>query len=255
MCLIFLALHRHPVYKLVLAGNRDEFYARPTAPADFWPDNNQILGGRDLAAGGTWLAATVSGKLAMLTNYRDPRNMDPKAPSRGRLVTDFLESPVDAAQYLDAVNAGGTRYNGFNLIAGTADEMYYFSNYHPAVQRLTPGFYGISNKFLDTPWPKVVKAKEKLEHLLETPDVAAADLLDALYDDATAPVERLPDTGVPPDLERALSAMFIKAGNYGTRCSTVVLVDRQDRWHFTERTYNTSDFSYTDRSYHFVGSL
>jgi uncharacterized protein with NRDE domain len=251
MCLIFISFNQHPSYKLIVAGNRDEFYNRPTQPAAYWPDSAKVLAGRDLQAGGTWLGVTTAGRIAMLTNYRDPRNIDPMAPTRGRLVADYLEGTTHAATYLHGLNGNGMRYNGFNLLAGTADALYYYSNYQTAVQSLDPGFYGISNKLLDTPWPKVVKGKQKIGPAFSRVRIDPEEIFALLYDDVTAPADQLPDTGLPPDRERALSSMFIKTENYGSRCSTVIAVDREDNWLFSERTFDLSDFSHTDRTYRF----
>lgn len=251
MCLIFISLDQHPRYKLLVAGNRDEFYDRPTQPAAYWPDFPGILGGRDLEAGGTWLGVTTGGKISMLTNYRDPQNIDPSAPTRGRLVADYLEGSQTAAAYLEAVNASGIRYNGFNLLSGDADELYYYSNYHRFVQKVQPGFYGLSNKFIDTPWPKVVNGKQKIGPAFSRTTIDPEEIFRLLYDDSTAPPDQLPDTGLARDMELALSAMFIKTGNYGSRCSTIVAVDRDDNWSFWERSYHPGDFTYSDRSYRF----
>lgn len=251
MCLIFISLNEHPDYKLLVAGNRDEYYARPTQPADYWPEKPRILAGRDLAAGGTWLGVTTTGRISMLTNYRDPSHVDPKAPSRGALVTDYLESALDAESYLQSINGSGIRYNGFNLLAGTADDLCYYSNYQRQVQRLLPGLYGISNRLLDTPWPKVVKGKRKIAPAFARQTVVPEEVFDLLYDDLTAPVEQLPDTGLSVAREQALSSMFIKTGDYGSRCSTLVAVDRDDNWLFAERTYSPADFSCQDRLYRF----
>ena len=251
MCLIFISLNQHPSYKLIVAGNRDEFYNRPTQPAAYWPDCDKVLAGRDLEGGGTWLGVTTSGRISMLTNYRDPGNIDPAAPTRGRLVADYLEGTTPADNYLHGLNGNGIRYNGFNLLAGTADELFYYSNYQGAVQRLDTGFYGISNKFLETPWPKVVKGKQKIGPAFSRASIDPEEIFALLYDDVTAPADQLPDTGLPPEREMALSSMFIKTGNYGSRCSTVIAVDRDDNWLFSERTYDTSDFSHTVRTYRF----
>ncbi|MGC3946259.1 MAG: NRDE family protein [Chryseolinea sp.] len=250
MCLIFISLNQHPSYKLLIAGNRDEFYNRPTQPAGYWPEQG-VLAGRDLEAGGTWLGVTTSGRISMLTNFRDPKNIDPAAPTRGRLVADYLLGSAQADQYLQSINDSGIRYNGFNLLAGTADEMFYYSNYQGIVQRLEPGFYGISNRFLETPWPKVVRGKQLIGPAFQKPTIDPEEIFALLYDDATAPTEQLPDTGLTQERERALSSMFIKTGNYGSRCSTVIAVDRNDNWLFSERTYNPANFSYEDRAYRF----
>src|SRR5690606_7569505 len=155
MCLIFFSLNQHPEYKLIIAANRDEFYSRRTAPAQFWQDHQDVLAGRDLEAMGTWLGITKQGKFSMLTNYRDLTNVNLNAPSRGKLVSDYLIEPVSASAYINKIAQHGALYNGFNLVVGSPDELYYYSNHAAGVNRLTEGFYGISNNLLDTPWPKV----------------------------------------------------------------------------------------------------
>jgi uncharacterized protein with NRDE domain len=249
MCLIFISLHYHPNYKLIVAGNRDEFYNRPTVAADFWGDEPSILAGRDLEAGGTWLGVTRNGKVSMLTNYRDPKNIDPKAPSRGKLVSDFLKEPVTPEIYLQQLEATGKAYNGFNLLVGNAGGLWYYSNYKSGIQKLSPGFYGISNKLLETPWPKVVRGKQKLEPVLARPIVDIDEVYDALYDDVKAPGEQLPDTGLTPERELALSSMFIKTENYGSRCSTIILVDKNDQMTFSERVYDTTTFEHNTKTF------
>src|SRR5688572_11425620 len=139
MCLIFISLNNHPTYKLIVAANRDEFYNRKTAPADFWEDYPSILGGRDLEAGGTWLGIARSGKISMVTNYRDPKNINPNAPSRGQLVSDYLLNDDTPARYLERLLPKAKQYNGFNLITGTQNELWYFSNYGNGIQHLNAG--------------------------------------------------------------------------------------------------------------------
>jgi uncharacterized protein with NRDE domain len=250
MCLIFIALKQHPQYKFVLAANRDEFYKRETAPADFWTDHNHIVGGRDLEAGGTWLGMNLDGKVSMVTNYRDPKNIDPNAPSRGHLVSDYLHQDVSAEQYLKNLEPRAKQYNGFNLLLGDVDDLFYLSNYKQGIDHLTQGVYGLSNHLLDTPWPKVVRGKEKFSAMLNS-ELDTERLFNFLYDDHRAPDNVLPDTGVGLERERALSAMFIKSPGYGTRCSTVILVDNDDQVLFSERVYNTDNFRYTANAFNF----
>jgi len=252
MCLIFLSVHHHPIYKLIVAGNRDEFYNRKTAVASFWQDHSDILGGRDLEAGGTWLGMNRSGKISMLTNYRDPQNINPQAPSRGNLVLDYLREPVEAELYLTQIAQNGKTYNGFNLITGTADELWYYSNYAKGVEKIKPGFYGISNHLLETPWPKVKRGKAKLKPVLSQPTIDPEQLFEILYDEQQASDEHLPHTGLSIERERALSSMFIKTENYGSRCSTVILIDRNNRVYFSERVYDTKTFQFTTQSYQFT---
>jgi uncharacterized protein with NRDE domain len=251
MCLIFIALQHHPKYKLILAGNRDEFYNRKTAAAQFWNDHPAVLGGRDLEAGGTWLGVSKAGKIAMVTNYRDPQNIDPYAPSRGHLVSDFLIDSSEASQYLTAISTNGKRYNGFNLILGSMDELWYYSNYGQGVEKLAAGFHGLSNHLLDTSWPKVLRGKEKLKPILAKREINPEELFEVLYDDQRAADDLLPTTGLPQDRERALSSMFIKTEGYGSRCSTVILVDRNNEVTFSERVYNVPTFEYTAQNFRF----
>jgi uncharacterized protein with NRDE domain len=251
MCLIFLSLNNHPTYKLIVAANRDEFYYRQTAPATYWEDHPDILGGRDLEAMGTWMAMTKTGKIAMVTNYRDPKNINPKAPTRGKLVSDYLIQPVSPERYLKDLEPRGKEYNGFNLVVGDADRLFYFSNYGQGILKIEDGFHGLSNHLLDTPWPKVTRVKEKFESLVAAPKLHAEALLDALYDEQRAPSGDLPDTGVGQEWEQALSSMFIKTGKYGTRCSTVVLINKQNEVTYSERVYNTDDFSHQENTFQF----
>lgn len=251
MCLLFLSIDNHPNYKLILAGNRDEFYNRKTASARFWQDHENILGGRDLEAGGTWLAMTRQGRVAMVTNYRDPQNINPHAPSRGHLVSDFLLNGEYPGEYLKRVSGNGKVYNGFNLIVGNQNELWYYSNYGKGVEKLAPGFYGLSNHLLETSWPKVVRGKEKIRPLINAPVIDPEKVLDVLYDNQVAADELLPRTGLPLELERAVSSMFIKSEGYGSRCSTVVLIDKNNQVLFTERVYDTSSFHYTTASFSF----
>jgi uncharacterized protein with NRDE domain len=250
MCLIFLSLKNHPTYKLVVAANRDEFYQRKTAAADWWDDHPEILGGRDLEAGGTWLGMSSRGKISMITNYRDPKNIDPKAPSRGQLVSDYLLNATGPGEYLESLVPNAKRYNGFNLITGTTDELWYFSNYRDGVDSFSPGLYGLSNHLLNTPWPKVENGKKRFRDIIQSP-FKAKDLFEMLTDDKVARDEMLPDTGVGLERERALSSMFIKSPGYGTRCSTVILVDYSNKVFFAERVYDVNTFDFSEKSFTF----
>lgn len=250
MCLIFLSIKNHPVYKLMVAANRDEFYNRRTAAAAFWDDQPDLLGGRDLEAGGTWLGVSRAGKVSMITNYRDPKNIDPKAPSRGHLVSEYLSSSTRPEEYLKQLEPIAKQYNGFNLITGNTDELWYFSNYRRGIEKLSEGLHGLSNHLMDTPWPKVVKGKKQM---LEVTSAAftANDLFEVLYNDELAADSDLPDTGVGLERERALSSMFIKSPGYGTRCSSVILVNQDDEIFFAERVYDLATFRYDERSFMF----
>lgn len=223
MCLILLAWRVHPNYPLVVAANRDEFYARPSAPAGFWRDHAQVLAGRDLAAGGTWLGITRSGRFAALTNYRDPAQNDPARPSRGRLVADFLTGHEAPEDYLAATRDYGATCNGYNLLVGDRESLWWASNVSGEARPLAPGVYGLSNHLLDSAWPKVGAGKTALDAALRhLPDESGLRAL--LHDDTIHPDNALPATGVPLEWERALSAAFIRTPGYGTRASTVLKV-------------------------------
>lgn len=235
MCLILFAYEEHPRYRLVLAANRDEFYERPTAPAAFWEDDSGVLAGRDLRNGGTWLGVTRTGRFAAVTNYRGAEESRPDAPSRGALVASFLRGREAADAYLVRLAMNAERYNGFNLLVGDVDNLCYFSNRENEVRRLEPGVYGLSNHLLNTPWPKVEAGRAALRHTIARPFEPDA-LLDLLADTTTAPDEALPDTGVGLEWERVLSPRFIETPAYGTRSSSVLLVDREGEVTFVERT-------------------
>lgn len=249
MCLIFLSVNDHPNYKLIVAANRDEFYGRKTAAVSEWKDHPGVIGGRDLEAQGTWMAMTKDGKIGMVTNYRDLKNINPNAPTRGLLITDFLFNGYEAESYLKEVHLKASQYNGFNLVIGSIDELYYYSNYQSKIVKLNNGFYGLSNHLLDTPWPKVRRGKEKMASVLleSNPDPSA--IFEVLTDEKIAPDDQLPNTGLDIERERAVSAMFIKSPNYGSRCSTVVLVDRDNNVSYTERVYDLETFDHSERTF------
>ena len=251
MCLIFFSLRNHPTYKLVVAANRDEFYSRRTAAAEFWPDQPHVLAGRDLEAGGTWMGISKAGRISLITNYRDPKNIDPLAPSRGQLVSDFLEGKETPKEYLERISQNGKRYNGYNLIVGNIDDLWYYSNYLDGVGEISQGLHGLSNHLLETPWPKVVRGKKKMEDILRLPIIHPDQLFDLLFDDAIASDENLPDTGIGLERERALSSMFIKTPGYGTRCSTVVMIDKKNNAFFSERVFDLTTFQYQERKFEF----
>ena len=251
MCLIFFAVRQHPEYKLILAGNRDEFYNRGTAAAHFWDDHPNVLAGRDLEAMGTWLGITREVRLSMLTNYRDPANIRPSAPSRGNLVSDFLIGTENAQVYMQRISQQGSEYNGFNLITGNADDLWYFSNYGNGVRKLSDGIFGLSNHLLDTPWPKVQRGKEKFAQLIGANDLAPETLFDFLYNDERASDELLPNTGISLERERALSSMFINTPDYGSRCSTIILISNEGGVFFAERVYDLQSFDYTTQTFRF----
>lgn len=236
MCLILIGWRVHPDYPLVVAANRDEFFARPTAPAGFWNEAPQVLAGRDLKAGGTWMGVTRQGRFAALTNFRDPAQMRADAPSRGALVADFLTGNESPLAYLERIAPHAGRCNGYNLLLGDGDSLWWSSNMGGEPRALPPGVYGVSNHLLDTPWPKVGAGKTALAQALDSlPDDEPFFAL--LRDDGIHPDEHLPATGIPLDWERLLSSAFVKSPNYGTRSSTVLCVGRDGLVGFDEKTW------------------
>lgn len=230
MCLIAVAYGVHPHYPLIVAANRDEFLDREADAAHFWPDEPRILAGRDRRALGTWMGITTQGRFAALTNYRDLRRAPVNGPSRGLLVRDALRSePAPDAEPRD----------GYNLLHGPVHALRYRSNVSGADEPLGQGFHGLSNAFLDTPWPKVQRAVAGLERIAGQPDPDVEALFALLADDVPARDEELPDTGLDLERERALSSIRIDLPGYGTRCSTVLLVDRDGLVRFEERTLRT----------------
>ena len=258
MCLILFALEVDPKYRLLLAANRDEFYERPAQPLAAWQGQPQIMAGRDLQGGGTWLGVTRSGRMAAVTNYRNPGMDLPQAPSRGFLVRDFLAGEEPPERYLSRLASKADRYNGFNLIVGDLSGLWYFSNRRSGIRRVEPGIYGLSNHLLDSDWPKVRKGKAGLHRVLKDGKAEEIDtLLDLLFDRSPAPDDLLPDTGVGLEWERVLSPIFITSRTYGTRCSSVIRVSRRGEVTFVERSFQHIDGkirSGKDRRFDFTAS-
>ncbi len=228
MCLVLLAYDCHPRYRLVIAANRDEFHDRPAAPLAWWQDVPGVLGGRDLAAGGTWLGMGRHGRLGVITNFRDPATYRPKAPSRGALIPRFIMGSAPADEFASRVAAEGADLSGFSLLLYDGRSLAYATN-QPAAQArpLEPGVYGLSNHALDTPWPKLALTRERFEAGIEGERLRPGSLGKLLRDRQPAPDAALPDTGIGVERERLLSAPFIVNDAYGTRCTTIVLIDRE----------------------------
>ncbi len=252
MCLIVFSFRSHPGYPLIFAGNRDEFHRRPSAPAHFWDEDPDLLAGRDLRAGGTWLGVSRSGRFATVTNFREPGEHRSDARSRGELVTGFLRSDVDGLSFLMDVHERAQAYNGFNLILGEERHLYYLSNRNGAPRTLDPGIYGLSNGWLETPWPKVRRAKALLKEQIDAGDVAPEALLGLLRDESRPPDDELPRTGLDVALERKASSIFIADPTYGTRASTVVLMDRDSRVTFVERSFGPDGHVLGTESFRFA---
>jgi uncharacterized protein with NRDE domain len=243
MCLILFAYKVHPKYKLMVAANRDEFYQRPTAPVHFWEDDSEILAGRDLEKMGTWMGITKSGRFAALTNYRDPQEATEGKRSRGELVANALQYKGEIKEYMQSLVNNKDLYPGYNLLAGDGDELYYYSNVGQELKKITPGIYGVSNHLLNTDWPKVQAGKEGLAVILKSEHEDYIEpLLTLLQKADQAPDEKLPQTGVSLEWERMLSPMFIKSGDYGTRSSTVLLMEEREI-HYVERVFTSNEIN------------
>ncbi len=239
MCLIGLVYRSHPDYPIILAANRDEFYERPTARADWWQDHPELLGGRDLQAGGTWLAMHRDGRFGCITNYRDLRQpLKEDAPSRGELVPRFLLGQHSATDYLRQLDRQAEAYNGFNLLLWDGEALYHYSNEERRINPLRPGIHGLSNYLLNSPWPKVERLKQDLSDLMAQGQAHEPQaLFSCLHNREQAPEEQLPDTGIGLAWERPLSAMHIEMDRYGTRVATVLRVAVNGQIYFEERAF------------------
>jgi uncharacterized protein with NRDE domain len=237
MCLILIAHDVHPQYSLIIAANRDEFYDRPTAPAGYWQDMPSTVGGRDLQKGGTWMATSGEGRLAGLTNFRNPRlNMD-DAPSRGELTTEFVNSDVGIDKYCESLKPRDSEFNGFTLLLGSRSELKSYSN-RTGIVDIGKGIFGLSNGAFDAPWPKVLRGKQLLAKALKlTGEEMTGALLEVLKDRTQPEDSELPETGVGLDFERVLAPIFIASPAYGTRSSSVVLFSRDGHISFAEQTF------------------
>jgi len=239
MCLLFFSYKTTPGYKLVIAANRDEFLQRPTASLNFIDRQKQVLAGLDLQGGGTWLGITRSGKIAALTNYRGGGRQGENTPSRGDIVSSYLHSKVAAIDFLEELQKKSSQYNGFNLLLGDGENLYYYTSQREKFIRLEPGFYGLSNHFIDTPWPKLIRGKELLRPVMvETERVDCEKIFSLLRDDRNPQDRLLPDTGVGLEWERLLGTIFIDSPEYGTRSSAVITIGYDDEAVFTEITYH-----------------
>ena len=243
MCLLVLAWNAHPRYRLVVAANRDEYHDRPAAPLGRWPAPADILAGRDLRAGGTWLGIDRRRRFGIVTNYRDLARAAPEAPSRGGLIPRYLGGAAGPSDYLAALADEATGYGGFNLLLADGDALWYASNRtQPFARALSPGVHGLSNELLDTPWPKLRRVRRGFEAWLrETRSVESGELFTLLADRAPATAaEVLPSTGLSPEWERTLSSPFVLHASYGTRCSTIVAIEPVGGCYIAERRFDAT---------------
>ncbi len=251
MCLLVFAWKIHPDYPLVFAGNRDELHARPAAAAGFWDKAPQVLAGRDLQAGGTWLGITSGGRFAVVTNYRT--GLDPeKAPrSRGGLTADFLHGRIPANTYIHAVAQRANEYGAFSLIVGDRHALWYFSSRgEPEPREVPPGIHALSNHLLDTAWPKVTRSITRMQSQVKTPALTNETLFTLLAERTTAADAQLPDTGIGRERERQVSPVFVVNPVYGTRCSSVIFLHADGQARFAERRFDAAGQALETRFFH-----
>ncbi|MFC3120456.1 NRDE family protein [Agaribacter flavus] len=239
MCILFIAVQQHPDYPLIIAANRDEFHQRPTLKSSFWEPEAQLLAGKDVTANGSWMGITRSGKLAALTNIRAPGRDRADATTRGELVIDYLQQDYSSDSYLQKIASNKDNYNGFNLLYGELDNLHVYNNYEDHHETLKKGVYGLSNAMLNTPWPKIDKGRQALADYCSAPShLNIEHLFELLKNDSPADDSILPKTGVPIERERLLSSIFIKSPDYGTRSSTVLLIDNTHSVYWEERSFD-----------------
>ncbi|MGL5741534.1 MAG: NRDE family protein [Legionella sp.] len=244
MCLALIAIQQHHQYPLIILSNRDEFYKRATVPAHYWADAPNVFAGQDLVGGGSWLGVAQNGRFALVTNYRNPKAYDVSLLSRGLLIKDYLQGTLGPSAYIETISSRSHHYNLFNLIVGDLNEVIYYSNAAETSKKLAAGLYGLSNHLIDTPWYKVLKAKELLHHELVTLSTQndqaqiEAHLLPILEDQTLAPDDLLPQTGISKEFEKSLSSIFVNVPqyDYGTRSSTLLLY-AQNSIYFAERGF------------------
>ena len=252
MCLIVMAYKHHPDYKLIFAANRDEFYERPAAPAAFWKEEPSLLAGKDLKEGGTWCGITKTGRLAAITNYRDMKSIKKDAPSRGKIVTDFLSGTSSPELYGKALKDSADQYNGYSLVFGDKSSLYFFSNRKKEMVEIKSGIHGLSNHLLNTPWYNVERSKILFKQAIEKGNNnLTEELFKLLSDNTPSTDDNLPDTGLDPEMERAISSIFTKTEVYGTRSSTVMLIDNNDNVNFIEKSLDNSNKEWKTSSYDF----
>ena len=244
MCVIFIALKQSSKFPFIIAANRDEYYERPTAPAAYWSDLPEIIAGRDERAGGTWLGVTESGRFAAITNHYDPTGgHDPKLKSRGDIVSSYLVTGNSLDEFSVDLDHNRNSYNGFGFVFGNFARLRYQNNRNDTVTDITEGVHGLSNHFLNTPWPRVEAGKRKLSHLLSSEDHVNAEQLFEILRDKNAANEYSSSLDLSNFSRRNKPSelpIFIQLGDYGTRSSSVLLVDSEGTVTFEERTFHPS---------------
>ena len=251
MCILFLAIQQHKKYPLILLANRDEFRTRPTAQAKFWQEHPQMLAGKDLQEGGTWLGIDKKGKIAALTNVRNIPAHKTGRKSRGHLVKDYLQEEKQPQNYLETLQQNPMQYNPFNLLVGNLQELYVYSNMQTEIHKLQAGFHGLSNAFLNSPWPKLSKGIDSIKQYIQTTELDKDELFAIMQQSEKAPDHLLPDTGVGLAKERYLSSIFIAGPDYGTSSTAIILVDNKQQVLFWERTFAAEGKQLAEVHYNF----
>ena len=252
MCILFIAVNQHPNYPLIIAANRDEFHNRPTLQSQFWEHQDNVLAGRDLQAGGTWMGINKNGRLSALTNVRDPQKIMPDATSRGELVSNYLTQHPSPKSYLGALRQTKDNYNGYNLLFGQWNDLWVYNNHTDKAQRLEAGVFGLSNADLDSPWPKINQGVGKLKsHCQQAGPIDTQKLFDILLDQQQSTDDLLPKTGVPIEWERKLSSIFIQSDDYGTRSATLLMIDNDKQVSWLEHSFDSSGINVEQAEYHF----
>jgi uncharacterized protein with NRDE domain len=246
MCLLVLAWRCHPRFRLVVGANRDEFHARPAAPLAPWPDIAGVVGGRDLLANGAWFAVDARRRVGVVTNFREFGRRRRSAPSRGGLIPGYLSGDSAPEEYLRALETDAPGFAGFNLLLADHRSLWYASNRADQFAReLPPGIYGLSNEFLDTPWPKLVRVRARFEDLIQSTTAPGLDAFDSalfavLADREAAPPDSVPPGDLSPEWARKLSAPFVLDPGFGTRCSTVLTISNAGALRIAEHRFDAS---------------
>lgn len=253
MCILFIAVDQHPDYPLIIAANRDEFHNRATTFGHWWNTAPQILAGRDDVALGSWMGISRSGRLSALTNIRNPSKQRDDAKSRGELVVNYLTAAVNDQQYQQQLSASRENYNGYNLLFGDWRNLQVYNNHLNQFVQLKPGVHGLSNASLNSPWPKTMKGMQALsEYCQHNTAIQTGDLFQILRDDVKAADEFLPNTGVPYHWEKLISSTFIVTPEYGTRTSTILLINNNAEVCWQERNFDSTGTIVDEQSFAFV---
>lgn len=249
MCLVAISWQNHPEYPLIISANRDEFFERPTAAMHQWESG--FYGGKDLRSGGTWLGFHPNGRWSLLTNYRGFTQTRKAEISRGKLVQDFIEGQSEPEEYLRKIQSQMDRYDGFNLLVSDGEQLFYLSNFGGKIEKIAPGIHGLSNGLINDPWPKIALAKTQLREILQA-EISESKLLEILKSTEKHPIELLPKTGIPSEMEIGLSSQLIRLGeNYGTVSSTAVLQHNSGFTRLKERTFHWDFSQFEDRDFSF----